>query len=98
MKWLIKVIFKAVKLLISVILAPIDAVLESLAPEVSGIIAGVVQFFEFLTDVVIWVKSWLPFTDAFWVALAGVLIFKYTIPLATHTIKVIVAWYNKLKP
>lgn len=98
MKLIIKVIFNAIQTLINLILLPLDLLIQNYAPDLSGVISNVTNFFDYVTDAVLWVKSWLPFTTAFWTILVAVLVFKYTIPLITHIIKVILAWYDTLKP
>lgn len=98
MKFLIKVIFKAVKLLITLITAPLDLLIKGLLPDISHGLSQVASFFDWLTDFVGYVLSWLPFTSSFYVFLIACLVFYYTIPLVAHTIKLIVAWYNALKP
>lgn len=98
MKWLIKVIFKAVKLLLTAILTPLNLIINQFMPGVADIISQINGFFTAITNGVLWVKSWLPFTSAFYTILVSVLTFSIMVPLLTHSIKVIVAWYNKLKP
>lgn len=98
MKLIVKVIFKAVKALITIVLTPLDLLVNSVAPDISSLISNVNGFFSYITTAILWVKSWLPFTTAFWTILAGVLVFKYTVPMITHTIKTIIAWYDTLKP
>lgn len=98
MKLIVRVIFKAIKLLINLVLLPLDLLVQSVAPDLTDIIASVNGFFTYITDAILWVKSWLPFTSLFWTLLASVLVFKYTVPMITHAIKVILAWYDTLKP
>lgn len=98
MKLIIKVIFSAVKLLINLILLPLDLLINSVAPDLTNVISSVNGFFTYITDAILWVKSWLPFYDIFWTSLVAVLVFKYTVPMITHIIKLILAWYDKLKP
>lgn len=98
MKYLIKAFFKVIKLLINLILLPLDLLIQNVAPDLSNIISSVNGFFTYITDAILWVKSWLPFYDIFWTSLVAVLVFKYTVPMITHLIKLVLAWYDTLKP
>lgn len=98
MKLIVKVIFKAVKSLINLILLPLDLVINGLFPDISSLITNVNSFFNSITTGILWVKSWLPFTTTFYVVLVAVLTFNILVPFTVHTIKNIIAWYNRLKP
>lgn len=98
MKWLIKAVFKVVKLLINIVLAPINLVITELMPATSNAITSVNQFFDKIKDGVLWVKSWLPFDEVFYIFLFSVLSYKFLAPLVAHSIHLVVGWYNKLKP
>lgn len=98
MKLIVKVLFSAVKALINLVLLPIDTIVHALMPDLSGAISQINSFFSYITDAILWVKSWLPFATSFWTILTAVLVFRYTVPLAVHGIKTVVAWYDTLKP
>lgn len=98
MKFLIKALFKVIKLLINLVLLPLNLLVQNVFPDTANLISNVNSFFTKITEGVLWVKSWLPFTDTFYIILVSVLVFKFTVPLIVHTIKLVVKWYNALKP
>lgn len=98
MKIIIKVIFKAIKILINAVLLPLNLLINSMMPDVADAISSINGFFSYITDACLWVKSWLPFYDWIWTLLVSVLIFKISVPAVAHIIKLVLAWYDKLKP
>lgn len=98
MKFLIKAVFKVVKLMINLILLPLDLIIDGFLPELDTIIQYVNSFFTWLFDFIVWVLSWLPFSQTFYAILGAVLIFKFMVPFSAHTIKLVLKWYRTLVP
>lgn len=98
MKWLLKAIFSGIKFLINAILLPLNILISALFPSVNSVVGYVNGFFNWIEQFVLWVKSWIPLPQEFWTIFVAVIVAYYTVPLVVHTIKLILAWYDTLKP
>lgn len=98
MKFVIKVIFKALKILIRGVMLPINVIVGEFFPDVAEVVGMVNLFFQNITSGILWVKSWLPFTTGFYTTLVAIITFRLTVPLLVHGIKLLIKWYNVLKP
>lgn len=90
-------IFDLVIGLVNVILAPIDLVIEQFLPSLNDVLSSISQFFNYLGNIIPWLSSWLHFPSWFVSFVIAYFVFKLTVPLVVHTIKLAVAWYDKLK-
>lgn len=98
MKFIIKVFFKVVKSMISLVLLPIDTLISSLIPNLSNAIQSLTNFYNWILTFGLWVKSWLPFNDTFYSFFGAVVIFRITLYLGVHMIKLGLRWYRMLMP
>lgn len=96
-KALISGIFKMIISLVSIILAPIDALIEQFLPGLDTALSYIANFFDYIGGVVPWVISYLGINEIVLNAIIDIIVFILTVPLMVHTIKLAVAWYNKLK-
>lgn len=97
-KALINGIFKLVISLVSVLLAPIDALIEQFLPNISNALDTVSGFFSFIGDFIPFVISYTGLSPFTLTIIIEIFTFILTVPLMVQTVKLALAWYNKLKP
>lgn len=95
---ILKGIFSLVISLVNLLLTPIDNLIASAIPELSAAFDMISALFNQLVSVVPWVMSWLGVSTTVITLLVSYLTFKMTVPLAIHTVKLAIKWYDKLKP
>lgn len=91
-------IFKLIIGLVSTILTPIDNLIATALPDLSGAIDSVSSFLNLATQSIGWVISLTgipPLAINLIVLYYG---FKLTAPMLFYMIKLALSWYNKLKP
>lgn len=96
-KVLITGIFKIVIGLVSIVLAPIDALIAQFLPSLDNALSYVGQFFDFIGGIVPFVISYTGINAFVLNAIIDISVFILTLPLMVHTVKLALAWYNKLK-
>lgn len=84
--------------LVDVILLPIDTLINQFLPDLATAIHTVEQFFDYILSFIPWICSWINFPSWFVTFVIAYFTFKLTVPLGVHTVKVALAWYDKLKP
>lgn len=94
---IVKGIIKLIIGLVSILLYPIDTLIDSVLPSLSGMISSVVTFLSYCTQSIGWVLSCIGLDSQ----IIGVIViyytFKLTTPLLVYTIKLAIKWYDKLK-
>lgn len=95
---IIKGIFSLVISLVEVLLYPIDLVINSALPGVSDALGYVSTFFNYILQFIPWILSWFNLPSVFITFVVAYWVFKLTVPLAVHTVKLALAWYDKIKP
>ncbi|MBE6146984.1 MAG: hypothetical protein E7168_01470 [Firmicutes bacterium] len=91
-------IFKLVIVLVETLLTPIDLIINNALPSVADGISYVNSFIDYILSFIPWVCSWFNFPQLFIDLVIAYFTFKLTVPLAVHTIKLALAWYDKIKP
>lgn len=91
-------IFKIIIALVNLLLLPIDALIESALPSVATGLDYVASFFNYILGFIPYVLSWFNFPDLFIDLVVTYFTFKLTIPLAVHTVKLAISWYDSIKP
>lgn len=94
---LLKGIFSLIISLVNLLLSPIDAIIENAFPSISSGLEYVSNFFNWVCGVIPWAISWFGLPSVIITLLVGYYTFKLTVPLAVHTVKLAVKWYDKLK-
>ena len=56
------------------------------------------SFLDYIASIIPYILSWFHLPSAFITLIVGYITFKLSIPLAIHTIKLAIKWYDKLKP
>ncbi len=85
-------------ILCNIILAPVNALIESTLPEISDMLRLVPDLFDKATVYLNWVVSLSGLST---VAIQFIILyftFKLTAPLTVYVIKFVIKWYNTLKP
>lgn len=91
-------IFNLIIGLVNVLLTPIDALIATALPSLADGIDMVAQFFNWVTGLIPWGISWFGFNTKVITLFVAYVTFELTMPLAIHTIKLAIKWYDKLKP
>lgn len=91
-------IFKLVIGLVSLLLTPIDAVIDEFLPSLGEAIDYVSSFLSEILDFIPWICSWFNMPQWFITFVISYYTFKLTVPLVVHTVKLAISWYDKLKP
>lgn len=96
-KAIISGVFKLIISLVSVILSPIDNLIAQFLPGLDTALSYIANFFDYIGGIVPWLISYTGLNTLVLTAIIDIIIFILTVPLMVHTIKLAVAWYNKLK-
>ena len=96
-KALISGIFKMIISLVSIILSPIDALIAQFLPGLDNALSYISNFFDYISNIVPWVVSYMGINELVLNGIIDISVFILTVPLMVHTIKLALAWYNKLK-
>lgn len=91
-------IFNLVISLVSTLLSPIDSLINSALPSIAEGLIYINNFFNYILGFIPYLMSWFHLPNVFITLLVGYFTFKLTVPLAIHTIKQAIAWYDKIKP
>ena len=98
MKLIVKAVLKLVMRLISLLLLPIDTLINQHLPALASALDSVSDFLTWLTTFAKWVLSWLPLGTQFYAFLIAVLVFRFTFPLLVEIVKLAIKWYHYLVP
>lgn len=95
---ILKGIFSLIISLVNLLLTPIDALINSTMPALADGLGMVSNLFNYIASVVPWATSWFGFNSVVMGLFVSYMTFELTAPLAIHTIKLAIKWYNKIKP
>lgn len=90
-------IFTLVLGLVDLILTPIDSLIESFLPALSDVLNYIGQFFNYILQFIPYICSWLHLPTFLVDFVIAYYIFKLSVPLLVHTIKLAISWYDRLK-
>lgn len=91
-------IIKLIVSLVTVILSPIDTLIETALPDLSNALTAVGSFFSFISQGIGWAVSLTGLSNEALSLIVMYFIFKLTAPMLFYMIKLALSWYNKLKP
>lgn len=94
---IVKGIIKLIISLVSILLYPIDALIDSALPSLSNMISAVGTFLGICTSSIGWVLSCLGINGTIIGIIVVYYTFKLTAPLVVYAIKLAIKWYDKLK-
>lgn len=95
---ILKGIFSLVISLVNMLLSPIDYAINEYLPSVADGLNYVADFFTYMLRFIPFISSWLNLPQIFIELVIAYWTFKLTVPLAVHTVKLALAWYDKIKP
>lgn len=84
--------------LVNIVLAPIDALIQTLLPDLSGALSAVGAMFDLALDYVGFAISVTGLSSETISLIVLFFTFKLTAPLAFRAIKMAIKWYDKIKP
>lgn len=84
--------------LVSLILAPIDALITSALPDLSNALTAIGQFLNLIAQGIGWGVSATGLSNEALSLIALYFAFKLTAPMLFYMIKLALSWYNRLKP
>lgn len=84
--------------LINLLLYPIDALIETALPSLSSALSAVGSFFTVALQSIGWVISLTGISSSVISLVVAYYVFKLTVPMLFYLIKLVLAWYNRLKP
>lgn len=90
-------IFNLILALVNTILAPIDNVITQFLPGLADVLNYISQFFNYILQFIPWICSWLHLPTWLITFVIAYYVFKLTVPLLVHTVKLALSWYNRLK-
>lgn len=96
-KAIIKGIFNLIIGLVNTLLTPIDSVIAQFLPGLSDVLNAISSFFSYIGQFLNWICSWFHFPSWLITFVIAYYVFKLTVPLAIHTVKLAMGWYDKLK-
>lgn len=91
-------IIKLIVSLVSLILTPIDNLIQTALPDLSNALTAVGNFFNLISNVIGWVVSATGLSNETLSLIVMYFTFKLTAPMLFYMIKLAINWYNKLKP
>lgn len=83
--------------LVSIILAPIDLLINQFMPNLSNAFSLINDFFETIGNIVPFVISYTGIKTEVLTICIDLIVFIYTVPYLVHAIKQAIKWYNSLK-
>ena len=96
-KAIINGIFNLVLGLVDIVLAPIDALITQFIPGLSDILTYIGKFFNYILQFIPWVCSWFHLPSWLITFVIAYYVFKLTVPLLVHSVKLALSWYDRLK-
>lgn len=96
-KAIINGIMKLIISLVSLILVPIDALIDQFLPELGDLASLVGNYIGYCTQFIGWIIDAFFIHPVLVVGIIGYFTFKLTFWVTIHTVKLAIAWYNKLK-
>lgn len=91
-------IIKLIVSLVSLILTPIDNLIESALPDLSNALTGIGNFLNLISQGIGWCVSALGLSNETLSLIVMYFAFKLTAPMLFYMIKLAISWYNKIKP
>lgn len=95
---LISGVFNLIISLVDLLLKPIDIIIDNALPSVSEGLNYVSALFNWIGNLLPWGVSWFGLNSEVVALFVAYITFELTVPLAVHTVKLAIKWYNALKP
>lgn len=95
---LFNALFELVINLVNILLSPIDLLIQAAFPDLSQILSAINAMFSLVLQGLGWVIGLTMLPPVAFQILLLYYTFKLTVPLAISSIKLVIRWYNALKP
>lgn len=95
---LFQALFNLIIGLINILLSPIDAIIQAAFPAVASLLSSVNSMFTIASTGIGWVVGVSCLPPLAFQLLLSYYTFILTVPLAISSIKLVIRWYNALKP
>lgn len=96
---LLSAIMSLIIKLVSLLLAPINYIVETFLPsEVTNALNSIGGFFQTVSDGLGWVVSASGIPATAIAIIVATMVFKLTVPMLVYATKLAIKWYDKLKP
>ena len=97
-QFLLKGIISLIVSLVTLILTPIDNLIQSALPQLSSALTGVGNFLNIIGSGIGWAISLTGLSSSAITLIVAYFVFKLTAPMLFYMIKLALSWYNRLKP
>lgn len=87
-----------VMFLVNLLLAPIDMLINEYLPSVATGLQYINDFFDYILSFIPYILSWFNIPTLFIELVIAYYVFKLTVPFIVHTVKLALAWYEKIIP
>ncbi len=94
---IIKGIFNLIISLVNTILLPIDTLISNYIPGFSDILDFFGDFITYILSFIPWILSWFNIPSFLITFVVAYYVFRVTVTLAIHTVKLALKWYDILK-
>lgn len=84
--------------LVNLLLLPIDLLINEYLPSVSVGIQYINDLFDYILQLIPYILSWFNIPPLFIQLVVSYWVFRLTLPYIVHTVKLALAWYNKIIP
>lgn len=84
--------------LVSLIIAPINALIISYFPNLNTILSAIDDYLELTSSSFSYSLSLIMLSPTVWAIIIAFYVVRLTLPLSLYVIKLILNWYDKLKP
>ena len=91
-------IIKLIVSLVSIILTPIDNLIQSALPELSSAFTAIGNFLNIISSGIGWAISLTGLSSSAIGLIVAYYVFTLTAPMLFYMIKLALSWYNRLKP
>ena len=91
-------IIKLIISLVSLLLSPIDLLIQGVLPELSNAFTAIGNFLNIISSSIGWAVSLSGLSSSAISLIVAYFVFKLTAPMLFYMIKLALSWYNKLKP
>lgn len=91
-------LFELIISLVNILLSPIDLIIQAAFPSLTSVLSSINAFFSLLLSGLGYAASWTLVPPTVFQLLLLFYTFKLTVPLAISSIKLVIRWYNALKP
>lgn len=96
-KRIIKGIFKLIMSLTSVLLTPINTIIQNFIPDLANVISGIVTLFDMAGQFLGFIMSIFGFNSLTWSIIVMYYVFHFGFQMGMFTVKLSLKWYNALK-